>query len=101
MPGIHKGPTDAILKPTIAPGQVPAADEVTKAEEQSCKVVKAPLLISGADQCRYRGLKDGLANNYLLGTDPYPNTYDKAMRVLGNYQVTRSSVAYRASPVGD
>jgi hypothetical protein len=42
-------------------------------------------------------LKDALANNYLLGNDQYPDTYDKAFRVLANYQVTKMGVPYRAS----
>ncbi len=53
--------------------------------------MKAVLLISGADGKRYGRLEDQLANNYLLGMDQYPNIYDKAMGILGNYQVMRPS----------
>jgi hypothetical protein len=59
--------------------------------------VKAALLISGADKRRFGKLKDDLVNNYLLGTDRYPNTFEKALRILGNYQSTKSGVPYRAS----
>ena len=72
------------------------AAEQKKAEEDSSEAVKAALLISGADQRRYGALKDALANNYLLGNDQYPDRYNKAFRVLGNYQVTKTSVPYRA-----
>ena len=51
--------------------------------------VKAALLISGADKQRYGRLKEQLANNYLLGTDQYPDTLEKASRILGNYQVAK------------
>ncbi len=51
--------------------------------------VKAALLISGADKQRYGRLKEQLANNYLLGTDQYTNTLEKASRILGNYQVAK------------
>ena len=44
--------------------------------------MKAALLISGADRRKYGKLKDELANNYLLGTDQYPDTFEKALRIL-------------------
>ncbi len=53
--------------------------------------MKVALLISGANKARYRRLKEQLANNYLLGTDQYPNTLEKTTRILGNYQGTRPS----------
>jgi hypothetical protein len=40
-------------------------------------------------------LKEQLANNYLLGTDQYPDMLEKALRILGNYQVAKGS------PFGD
>jgi hypothetical protein len=89
---------DALLTQiTIAGGNQMVAQQ-KKAEEDSSEAVKAALLISGADRCRYGVLKDALANNYLLGNDQYPDTYDKAFRVLTNYQVTKTGVPYRASP---
>jgi hypothetical protein len=60
-------------------------DKQTKAEEEVADVVKAALLISGADKQRHGGLKDQLANNYLLGTNQYPDTLEKTSRILGNY----------------
>jgi hypothetical protein len=62
------------------------------------EAVKAALLISGADRRKYGKLKDELANNYLLGTDQDPNTFNKAVRILGNYQTTRVGMPYKASP---
>ncbi len=47
--------------------------------------MKAVLLISGINKRRYGRLKDDLANNYLLGTNQYPNTFEKALHILGNY----------------
>jgi hypothetical protein len=60
--------------------------------------VNATLPISGANTRRYGGLKDLLANNYLLGSDQYPDTFGKAMRILGNYQTMKVSASYRANP---
>jgi hypothetical protein len=97
-PGIHKGLTDALLTPVTSMEGVPLAAQQKKAEEDSSKAVKAALLISGADRRRYGVLKDALANNYLLGNNQYPDTYNKAFRVLANYQVTKTGVPYRASP---
>ena len=57
--------------------------------------MKAALVISGADKARFGRLKDKLANNYLLGLDQYPDTYEKAMRILGNYQTTRTNKTFR------
>ena len=75
-----------MAKPTVA--------EITKAEEDASEAVKAALLISGADKTRFGRLKNELANNYLLGSDQYPGTYEKAMHILGNYQTTRTSRTY-------
>ncbi len=55
------------------------------------------MLISGASRQKYGKLKDELANDYLLGSDHYPDTLEKAGRILANYQNTRASAPYRAS----
>ncbi len=62
------------------------ADKLASAEEEVAEVVKATMLMSGASKARYVRLKEQLVNNYLLGTDQYPNTLEKATRILGNYQ---------------
>ena len=79
-----------------APGRVNDQNNITEQEQQdvvdeAAEAVKAVLLISGADKRRYGKLKEQLANNYLLGTDQYPNTLEKATRVLGNYQVPKGT----------
>ncbi len=61
-------------------------DKLASAEEEVAKAVKATILISRASKARYARLKEQLANNYLLGMDQYPNTLEKATRILGNYQ---------------
>jgi hypothetical protein len=33
-----------------------------------------------------------------LGTDQYPDTFEKALRILGNYQTMINSLPYRPSP---
>ena len=48
--------------------------EQTEAETQTSDALKAALLISGSDKHRYGGLKNDPGNNYLMGTDQYPNT---------------------------
>ena len=55
-----------------------SADKHTSAEEEVAEGVKATMLIIGASKARYARLKEQLANNYLLGTDQYPNTLEKA-----------------------
>ena len=67
-------------------------------EQEVSDTVKAALIISRADKRQYGKLKDELANNYLLGTDQYPDTFDKAVRILGNYQTSRVNMPYRANP---
>jgi hypothetical protein len=56
------------------------------------------LLISGANKRQYGKVKDKLANNYLLGSDQYPNTIEKAMHILGNNPVTKPSLPFRTNP---
>jgi hypothetical protein len=95
-PGVHEGLVRGILS-NVMRGTTPMTKERSDAEETSSEAVKAALLISGADRCKYGKLKDELANNYLLGTDQYPDTFEKA-RILGNYQTTTNSLPYRPSP---
>ncbi len=73
------------------------ANERKAAEEEANELVKAALLISGVEKRRYGKLKDELANNYLLGTDQYPDMFDKALRILGNYQTTRPNMPFRGN----
>jgi len=96
-PGIHQGMIDGMLKDPMQVANVakPTVAEITKAEEDASEAVKAALLISGADKTIFGRLKDELANNYLLGSDQYPDTYEKAMRILRNYQTTRTNSTYR------
>jgi hypothetical protein len=100
LPGVHKGLVEALVK---SPSQVNNVNNVTpkerrEAEETACEVVKAALLISGMDKQQYGKFKNELANNFLLGTDQYPDTFDKVLRILGNYQTSKSSTPFRASP---
>ena len=96
-PGIHQGMIEAMLKdPTrVANVGKPTVAEICKAEDDATEAVKAALLISGADKMRFGQLKDELANIYLLGMDQYPDTYEMAMRILGNYQTNRPSRPYQ------
>ena len=71
--------------------------QLSEAEDVSIEQVKAAMLISGANRQQYGKLKDELANDYLLGSDHYPDTLEKAARILANYQNTRASAPYRAS----
>ncbi len=93
LPRTHKGITDVMLKDPNRVEDVnrPNDDESRKAEEDGSKAVKAALLISRANKQRYGRLKIELANNYLLGTDQYPSNFDKALCILGNYQVSTSN----------
>ena len=92
-PGVHQEMINRMLKDSTQVANVgrPTTTEIREAEEDASEAVKAALLISGADKTRFRRLKDELANNYLLGTDQYPDTYEKAMRILGNYQTTKTN----------
>ena len=92
-----EGLVRGILKDTMQ-GTTPTPKERSDAEEASSEAVKSALLISGADRRKYGKLKDELVNNYLLGTDQYPDTFEKAIRVLENYQTTTNSIPYRPSP---
>ena len=96
-PGVHEGLVHSILNNTMQ-GTTPTANERSDAKEASSEAVKSALLISSADRRVYRKLKDQLTNNYLLGTNQYPNTFEKAIRILGNYQTTTNSLPYRPSP---
>ena len=76
----------------------PSDDQIEAAEYASAKQVKATLLISGENRRRFGKLKDELANNYLLCTDQYPDTLEKAGRILANYQTMKIGTPYRGNP---
>jgi hypothetical protein len=76
----------------------PTKAEIRKARDNASEAVTAALLISGAEKQRYGCLKNKLANNYLLKTNQYPNTFEKALQILENYQVPKSNLPVRASP---
>ena len=44
------------------------------------------MIISGSDKKSFGKLKLELANDYLLGTDQYPNIVEKAVNLLANYR---------------
>ena len=95
-PGTHQGLVDAELGKRGLTN--PNDAELQAAESATVEQVKAALLISGADRRKFGRLKDELANDYLLGTDHYPNTLEKAARILSNYQSTNVNAPYRPSP---
>jgi hypothetical protein len=97
---IHKGMVGAMLQDPKRVANItnPMANEIKKVHVEASEAVKAALLISGADKQRFGKLKDDLANNYFLGSDQYPYTFDKALQVLGNYQAPKNMLPYRGSP---
>ncbi len=89
-PGMHKGLILVVLKQVgaaVDPDKTTTAKR-KRAEQEVGEAVKAALIISGANKQKYGKQKDERANNYLLGSDQYPDTYNKALHILGNYQVS-------------
>ncbi len=82
---MHKGIVDGLLSnmAQVRDMSKPTNQEIAQAEEDLSKAVKAALLISGTDKQQYSKLKDKLANNYILGSDHYPDTFEKAVQILG------------------
>ncbi len=99
---MHKGLMEGLIK---FPGRVADVNNVTaeepeKVEAEASETMKAALLISGNDRRCYGTWKDELANSYLLSSDQYPNTFDKATRILGNHQTSRPTLPYKPSRNG-
>ena len=59
-----------------------------EAEEEAREQYVACLITNGADNGRYKQLKDALHNQYTMGTDNYPKTIEGAIKILNNYKVT-------------
>jgi hypothetical protein len=99
LPGLHKRLVNMLLKDPNWVNDIHSVtpEECTEAEETACEAVKAAMLISSADKRQYGKLRDELPNNYLLGINQYPNTFDKALCILGNYQTSKSGTPFRAS----
>ncbi len=95
LPGVHKGLVEGALKSVRG---TPDAVQIKGADETTRDAVMVALLISGVDRHRYGRLKDKLANNYLLGTDQYLDTFEKVLRILGVYQTTKKQLPFRPSP---
>ena len=95
-PGIHQGLVNAELKRMGLTN--PTDAQIEAAEDVAVEQVKAALLISGADRRKFGKLKDELANNYLLSMDQYPDTLEKAGRILSNYQSMNINTPFRGNP---
>ena len=66
------------------------AAERTQAIKETTNAVKAAKTISGAGQQQYMQPKIDLINNYLFGTDQYPDTVGKLLCLLYNYRMPRA-----------
>ena len=86
-PGVHKGLVTDMLAAVdwLADHNNTTANERARAVRETTESVKAAMVISGADKRKYGQLKLDLANNYLLETDQYPNTLEKAASLFTNY----------------
>ena len=78
----------------VEPGRIADINNITDAERaetetETLDAFKDAPLISGANKRRYGGLNNDLGNNYLLGTDQYPYTTEKAIVLMGNYKPPR------------
>ncbi len=69
--------------------------EFEDTKNEVAKAVKAALLISGANKAKYWWPKEQLATNYLLGTNQYPNTFEKVMIILGELSRGKTISAWR------
>ncbi len=84
LPGIHQGLVDGELakRRLTNPNHAELEAAVNATVEQ-------------VNRRKFGRLKDELANDYLLGTDHYPDTLEKAARILSNYQSTNVNAPYR------
>ncbi len=92
LPGVHKGLVEGLIR---TPRQVADPHKGGSQSEQGHK---------GGFDDQQRGqealhkFKGQFANSYLLGSDQYPDTFDKATRIPGNYQTTsRLALPYKPS----
>ena len=87
-PGAHVGLVAGVIATAdwVQDRDAPTPNESARAGAESTESVKAAMIISGADRKRYGQLKLDLANDYLLGTDQYPDTLEKAVNLLSNYR---------------
>ena len=102
-PGYHQGPVNQLLKDTsrVADVNRPTDTERKAAVNDTAEAVKGSLLLSGADQKRFGMLKKELHNDYLKGTDNYPYTLDRAVRLLENYEGPKQTWRPPVSPGGE
>ena len=99
-PGMHEGLVNGMLLTAdwVVDHDNIQPDERMRAVRETTESVKVALLISGADKRRYGQLKLGLANNYLLWTDQYPDTLEKVVNLLSNYRAPPKLHQMRAQP---
>jgi hypothetical protein len=101
-PGLHKGMINMLVQDLTKVVNVtkPTDKEIKKIHAEALEAVKAALLISGVDKQRYGKLNEDLANNYLLGSNQYPDTSKKALHILGNFQGPKNICKFRGNHVG-
>ena len=77
-PGGHAGLVAGVIATAdwVVDRDAPTGPESARAVEETTESVKAAMIISGADRKRYGQLKLDLANDYLLGTNQYPDTLE-------------------------
>ncbi|KAL7447592.1 hypothetical protein ACHAXS_006643 [Conticribra weissflogii] len=85
-PGIPNTILDEKLKKTV---KTATTAEVEEAMEIAKERFTACLVLNGADNGRYKQLKDDLHNQHMMGTDNYPKTVEHAVKLLNNYKTTK------------
>ena len=102
-PGYHEGLVNQMLKDTsrVADVNRPSTGERKAAVNDTAEAVKGAMLLSGADQKRFGSLKKELHNDYLKGTDNYPYTLDRAVRLLENYEGPKQLWRPPVNPSGE
>ena len=100
-PGHHQGLLTAALTTLAQNPNQPSDTEKKTAVGQVVDAVKGAMFLSGADQKRFGTLKRDLHNDYLMGSDNYPDSLDRAVRLLENYEGPRQPWRPAGNPGGE
>ncbi len=100
--GNEPGYLDAVLVNSVRARDPrnPTAQELDNARAILRDNMMAAMLISGADNTRFRSLKMELRNQYSQGQDNYPRTMAKALDILNGYQNPNNRYVGRAANAG-
>jgi hypothetical protein len=63
------------------------SEQLKDGKKTICEKFLAALMLSGANEAKYNNLKQGMKENFVMGTSKYPKSPEAVLRILNAYQL--------------